>query len=52
MNRDSGIEIPDARMPTIGQRSIQSLPQQTAVGTVSSSNDTNNGFGLKPTDHE
>ena len=48
INRDSGIEIPEAWMPTIRQHSSQSLPQLTAEGTVSSSNNTNNTLDQNP----
>ena len=34
INRDSGIEIPKAWMPTIRQHDNRSLPQETAEGSV------------------
>ena len=48
INRDSGIEIPEAWMPTIRQNSSQLLPQQTAEGTVPSSNNANNALDWNP----
>ena len=38
INRDSGIEIPEAWMPTIKQHNSQSVPWRTAKGTISSLN--------------
>ena len=50
INRDSGIEIPEAWMPTIKQHTCnsQSLPQWTAEGSVSSSDNTNNDLDRNP----
>ena len=48
INRDSGIEIPDAWMLTIRRHSIQSLPQRTTEGIVSSSNKANNALDRNP----
>ena len=39
INRDNGIEIPEAWIPTIKQHSSRSVPRRTAEGTVSSLND-------------
>ena len=39
INRDNGIEIPEAWMPTIKQHSSRSVPRQTAEGTISTLND-------------
>ena len=39
INRDNGIEIPEAWMPTIKQHSSRSVPRRTAEGTISSLND-------------
>ena len=39
INRDNGIEIPEAWMPTIKQHSSRSVPRKTAEGTISSLND-------------
>ena len=39
INRDNGIEIPEAWMPTIKQHSSRSVPSRTAEGTISSLND-------------
>ena len=44
INRDSGIEIPEAWMPTIRQHKSRSLPLWTAEGSVSSSDNTNNAL--------
>ena len=41
INRDNGIEIPEAWMPTIKQHSSRSVPRWTAKGTISSLNDDN-----------
>ena len=41
INRDSGTEIPEPWMPTIRQHNSRLLPQGTAEGTVSSSDNTN-----------
>ena len=48
INRDNGIEIPEAWMPTIRQHSSRSLPQRTVEGTGSSSNNTNNALDRNP----
>ena len=48
INRDSGIQIPEVWMPTNRQHSRPSLPQLTAEGTVSSSNNTNNILDRNP----
>ena len=34
INRDNGIEIPEAWMPTIKQHSSRSVPRRTAEGTI------------------
>ena len=39
INRDNGIEIPEAWMPTIKQHSSRSVPRWTDEGTISSLND-------------
>ena len=39
INRDSGIEIPEAWMPTIKQHNSRSVPRRTPKGTISSLND-------------
>ena len=39
INRDNGIEIPEAWIPMIKQHSSRSVPRQTAEGTISSVND-------------
>ena len=39
INRDNGIEIPEAWMPTIKQHSSRSVPRRTAEGTISRLND-------------
>ena len=39
INRDNGIEILEAWMPTIKQHSSRSVPRRTAEGTISSLND-------------
>ena len=39
INRDNGIEIPEAWMPTIKQHRSRSVPGLTAEGTISSLND-------------
>ena len=39
INRDNGIEIPEAWMPTIKQHSSRSVPRRTAEGTISSLDD-------------
>ena len=39
INRDNGIEIPEAWMPTIKQHSNRSVPRRTAEGTISTLND-------------
>ena len=39
INKDNGIEIPEAWMPTIKQHSSRSVPRRTAEGTISSLND-------------
>ena len=38
-NRDNGIEIPETWMPTIKQHNSQSVPRQTAEGTIYSLKD-------------
>ena len=48
INMDCGIEIPEVWMPMIRQHSSRSLPQTTAEGTVSSSNNTNNTLDQNP----
>ena len=48
INRDRGIEIPEAWMPTNRRHSSQSVPQPTAKGTVSSSYNTNNTLDQNP----
>ena len=48
INRDCGIEIPEVWVPMIRQHSSRSLPQTTAEGTVSSSNNTNNTLDQNP----
>ena len=47
INRNSGIEIPEAWMPTIRQHSSRSLPQRTAEGTVSPCNNSNNDLEVR-----
>ena len=44
INRDSGIKIPEAWMPTIRQNDNRLLPQRTAEGSVSSSHNANNAL--------
>ena len=44
INRDSGIEIPEAWMPTVRQHDNRYPPKRTAEGTVSSSDNINNGL--------
>ena len=44
INRDSGIEIPEAWTPKIRQHSNRLLPQQITEGTVSSSNNAYNAM--------
>ena len=39
INRDNGIEIPEAWMPTIKQHSSRSVPRRTTEGTISRLND-------------
>ena len=39
INRDNGIEIPEAWMPTIKLHSNRSVPRRTAEGTISTLND-------------
>ena len=39
INRDNGIEIPEAWIPMIKQHSSRSVPRGTAEGTISSVND-------------
>ena len=51
INRDSGMNIPEAWMPTSTQHNSQLPPQRTAEGSVSSSDNTKN-TGSKPTNHE
>ena len=51
INRDSGIEIPEAWMPTIRQQENLSPPQRTAERSVSSSHNADSAFGSKPTSH-
>ena len=41
---DSGIEIPEAWMPTIRQHDDRFLPQRTAEGSVTSSHNANNAL--------
>ena len=48
INRDSGIEIPEACMPTIRQQDNRPLPQRTTEGSVSSSHNTNNALDRNP----
>ena len=48
INKDNGIEIPEAWMPTIRQHSSRSLPQRTTEGTGSSSNNANNALDRNP----
>ena len=48
VNRDSGIEISEAWMPTIRQHDNRPLPQRTAEGSVSSSHNTNNALDRNP----
>ena len=47
INRNSGIEIPEAWMPTIRQHSSRSLPQRTAEGTFSPCNNSNNDLEVR-----
>ena len=46
-NRNSGIEIPEAWMPSIRQHNSRSLPQRTAEGTVSPCNNSNNDLEVR-----
>ena len=48
INRDSGIEIPGAWMPTIRQHDNRSPLQQTAEGSVSSSHNANSALDRNP----
>ena len=48
VNRDSGIEISEAGIPTIRQHDNRPLPQRTAEGSVSSSHNTNNALDRNP----
>ena len=48
INRDSGIEIPEAWMPTIRQHNSRSLPQRINEGSVFSSDTTNNASDRNP----
>ena len=48
INRDSGIEIPEACMPTIRQQDKRPLPQRTTEGSVSSSHNTSNALDRNP----
>ena len=48
INRDSGIEIPEAWMPTVRQHDNLSPPQRTAEGSVSSSHNANNALDRNP----
>ena len=48
VNRDSGIEISEAWMPTIRQHDNRPLPQRTTEGSVSSSHNTNNTLNRNP----
>ena len=53
INRDSGIEIPEAWMATVRQHDNLSPPQQTTEGSVSSSHNANNTLdGNSPTKSE
>ena len=38
INRDNGIEIPEARVPTIKQHNSRSVPQRTSEETASNQN--------------
>ena len=44
INRDRGIEIPKAWMPTIRQHDNRPLPQRTAEGSVLNSHNANNAL--------
>ena len=48
IKRESGIEIPEAWMPTIRQHKSRSLPLGTTEGSVSSSDNTNNALDWNP----
>ena len=48
INRDSGIEIPEAWMPTVRQHDNLSPPQRTAEGSISSSHNANNALDRNP----
>ena len=48
INRDSGIEIHEAWMPTTRQHDNRSLPQRNAEGSVSSSHNANNVLDQNP----
>ena len=48
VNRDSGIEISEAWMPTIRQHDNRLLPQRTTEGSVSSSYNANNALNRNP----
>ena len=48
INRNSGIEIPEALMPTIRQHDNRSLLQRTAEGSDFSSHNTNNALDRNP----
>ena len=48
INRDSGIEIPEAWMPTIRQHNSRSLPQRINEGSLFSSDTTNNALDRNP----
>ena len=48
INRDGGIEIPEAWMPTVRQHNSRSPPQRSPDGSVSSSDDTTSALDRKP----
>ena len=48
INRDGGIEIPEAWMPTVRQHNSRSPPQRSPDGSVSSSDDTISALDRKP----
>ena len=53
INRESGIKIPEAWMPTIRQHDNRLLPQRTVEGSVSSSHNANNALDRNALlDHE
>ena len=48
INREGGIEIPEAWMPTVRQHNSRSPPQRSPDGSVSSSDDTVSALDRKP----